>query len=68
MMFSIVHNTIEDCFIVEGETTKECQSKTINGLIERGWDMGDCHSVPLEEPLGKTMADAFGKLLAKIDL
>ena len=63
MLFSIVHNKNEDCFIVEGETAKECQLKTIDGLLERDWDMGDCHSVLLEEPLGKIMADCLDQLL-----
>ena len=66
MIFSIVHNEIEDNFIVEGETIKDCQTKTINELIKRGWDMGDCYSVPLDEPLGKTMADCLDKLLNTI--
>ena len=63
MIFSIVHNKIEDNFIVEADTIPECQTKTISGLIKKGWDMGDCHSVPLDEPLGKTMADCLDKLL-----
>lgn len=49
MLFSIVNSEIEDNFIIEGETIEDCQGKTIDELIKRGWDMGDCHSVPLDK-------------------
>ncbi len=49
MIFSIVNDKVGDNFIVEGETTKECQSQAFDGLIKRDWDMGDCHSVPLNK-------------------
>ena len=63
MIFSIVHNELEDNFIVEKPTIQECQSETMVQLALRGWDMGDCYSVPLDEPLGITMADCLDKIL-----
>ncbi len=51
MIFSIVHNNPNDGFIVMGETIKECQSKAMDGLALRGWDMVDCYSVPLSGSL-----------------
>ena len=47
MIFSIVNDKINDNVIVEGETIKECQAKTIDELTKRGWDMADCHSIDL---------------------
>ncbi len=49
MVFSIVNNKLNDCFIVEGETIEECQNITIDNLIKRGWLMEDCHSVELDK-------------------
>lgn len=49
LLFSIMNDTVEDCFLVEGQTTKDCQSQTIEGLVQRNWDMGDCRSVALSE-------------------
>ena len=49
MKFSIVNNKLDDNFIVEGETTKECQNITIDNPIKRGWLMEDCHSIDLEK-------------------
>jgi len=51
MIFSIVNEKLEDNFIVEGETVKECQLKTIDNLTKRGWNMEDCHSVDLTNGL-----------------
>ncbi|KKK54046.1 hypothetical protein LCGC14_3088690 [marine sediment metagenome] len=47
MIFSIVNNKINDNVVVEGETIEDCQTKTMDELAKRGWDMSDCHSVDL---------------------
>ena len=49
MIFSIVNNTLNDNFVIEGETIKKCQEITIGELQKRGWDMADCHSVDLSK-------------------
>ncbi len=49
MVFSIVNTKYNDNVIVEGETIEECQAQTIDELTKRGWDMEDCHSVPLSD-------------------
>ncbi len=49
MMFSIVNDKVGDCVVVEGETITDCQTQTMSELNKRGWDMNDCHSIPLDE-------------------
>ncbi|KKN51767.1 hypothetical protein LCGC14_0619440 [marine sediment metagenome] len=47
MLFSIINDKIDDCVVVEGDTIEECQTKTMEELHKRGWDMSDCHSEEL---------------------